>query len=147
MTKIPYEIPAEIRDLTAKSVEEARKAFGSFIEAAHKATAQAGGTANALQSSAKDVSAKALSFTEANLKAAFDHAQKLIQAKDPQEILAHQSEYVKKQLAAMEEHGGTPSGDAYTFSELERMFSDAGFARSEIHPLPPSIEQVVISHK
>ena len=43
--------------------------------------------------------------------------------------------------------GGTPSGDAYTFSELERMFSNAGFARSEIHPLPPSIEQVVISHK
>jgi len=37
--------------------------------------------------------------------------------------------------------------DAYTFSELERMFSNAGFARSEIHPLPPSIEQVVISHK
>ncbi len=27
-----------------------------------------------------------------------------VQAKDPQEILAHQSEYVKKQLAAMEEH-------------------------------------------
>jgi phasin len=104
MSKIPYEIPAEIRDLTAKSVEEARKAFGSFIEAAHKATAQAEGTTNALQSRAKDVSAKALSFTEANLKAAFDHAQKLIQAKDHQEILAHQSEYVKKQLAAMEEH-------------------------------------------
>ena len=35
---------------------------------------------------------------------------------------------------------GTPSGDAYTFSELERMFSNAGFARSEIYPLPPSIE-------
>ena len=43
--------------------------------------------------------------------------------------------------------GGTPSGDAYTFSELERMFINAGFARSEIHPLPPSIEQVVISQK
>ena len=55
---------------------EARQAFESFIEAAHKATAQAEGTANALQSSA---SAKALNFTEANLKAAFDHAQKLIQ--------------------------------------------------------------------
>lgn len=104
MTKIPYEIPAEIRDMTAKTVEEARKAFGSFIEAAHKATVQAEDTASALQSSAKDVSAKALSFTEANLQAAFDHAQKLIHAKDPQEILAHQSEYVKKQLAAMEEH-------------------------------------------
>ena len=104
MNKIPAEIPAEIRDLTAKSVEEARKAFESFIAAAHKAAAQAEGTANALQSSAKEASAKALSFTEANMKAVFDHAQKLIQAKNPQEILAHQSEYVKKQLAAMEDH-------------------------------------------
>jgi ubiquinone/menaquinone biosynthesis C-methylase UbiE len=43
--------------------------------------------------------------------------------------------------------GGTPSGDAYTFSELARMFSNADFIRSEIHPLPPSIEQVVISYK
>ncbi|MGH6839569.1 MAG: phasin [Methylocella sp.] len=104
MTKTPSEIPAEIRDLTAKSVEEARKAFEIFIAAAHKATAQAEGTATSLQSSAKDASAKALSFTEANMKAAFDHAQKLVQAKNPQEILAHQSEYVQKQLAAMEEH-------------------------------------------
>jgi phasin len=100
MTKIPD----EVRELTAKSVEEARKAFESFIEATHKATAQVEGTANALQTSAKEASAKALSFTEANVKAAFDHAQKLIQAKDPQEILAHQSEYVKKQLATIEAH-------------------------------------------
>lgn len=104
MSKIPYEIPPEIRDLTAKSVDEARKAFSNFIEAAHKATAQAEDAANALQSSAKEATTKALSFTEANVKAAFDHAQKLIQAKDPQEFLAHQSEYVKKQIAAMEEH-------------------------------------------
>ena len=41
----------------------------------------------------------------------------------------------------------TPSGDAYTFSELERMFSNAGFSRSTLHPLPPTIEQVVISEK
>jgi ubiquinone/menaquinone biosynthesis C-methylase UbiE len=43
--------------------------------------------------------------------------------------------------------GSTPSGDAYTFGELERMFANAGFSRSEIHQLPPSIQQVVISHK
>ena len=104
MTENPYEIPAQIRDLTGKSIEEARKAFESFIEAAQKATAQAEDTASALQSSAKEVSAKALSFTEAHVKAAFDHAQKLIHTKDPQEFLAHQSEYVKAQLAAMQEH-------------------------------------------
>ncbi len=43
--------------------------------------------------------------------------------------------------------GSTPSGDAYTFSELERMFANAGFARNELHQLPPSIQQVVISQK
>jgi ubiquinone/menaquinone biosynthesis C-methylase UbiE len=43
--------------------------------------------------------------------------------------------------------GSTPSGDAYTFLEFERMFHNAGFARSQFHPLPPSMQQVVISYK
>jgi len=43
--------------------------------------------------------------------------------------------------------GTTPSGDAYTFSEYERMFRNAGFKASELHPLPPTPEQVVISKK
>src|SRR5689334_218081 len=42
---------------------------------------------------------------------------------------------------------GTPSGDAYTFAELERMFTNAGFSHSTLHPLPPTIQQVVISEK
>jgi ubiquinone/menaquinone biosynthesis C-methylase UbiE len=41
----------------------------------------------------------------------------------------------------------TPSGDAYTFAELERMFANAGFSRSTFHPLPPTIQQVIISEK
>jgi ubiquinone/menaquinone biosynthesis C-methylase UbiE len=43
--------------------------------------------------------------------------------------------------------GSTPSGDAYTFRELEQMLANAGFKRSELHQLPPSIQQVVISEK
>jgi ubiquinone/menaquinone biosynthesis C-methylase UbiE len=42
---------------------------------------------------------------------------------------------------------GTPSGDAYTFAELERMFANAGFSRSTLHALPPTFQQVVISEK
>ena len=42
---------------------------------------------------------------------------------------------------------GTPSGDAYTFAELEQMFTNSGFSRSTLHPLPPTIQQVVISEK
>ena len=47
---------------------------------------------------------------------------------------------------SMQMLGGTPSGDAYTFVELEQMFQNAGFTRSEMHELPPSIERVIISH-
>lgn len=43
--------------------------------------------------------------------------------------------------------GTTPSGDAYTFSEFDQMFRNTGFSSSELHPLPPTFQQVVISHK
>jgi 2-polyprenyl-3-methyl-5-hydroxy-6-metoxy-1,4-benzoquinol methylase len=43
--------------------------------------------------------------------------------------------------------GTTPSGDAYTFSEFDQMFRNAGFSSNEVHPLPPTFQQVVISHK
>jgi SAM-dependent methyltransferase len=43
--------------------------------------------------------------------------------------------------------GGTSGGDAYTFAELESMFRNAGFARSELHAIAPSPETVVVSYK
>jgi hypothetical protein len=43
--------------------------------------------------------------------------------------------------------GSTARGDAYTFSDMERMFANAGFSRSELHMLPPAINQVVTSYK
>lgn len=43
--------------------------------------------------------------------------------------------------------GSTPGGDAYTFSELERMFKNAGFAKNELHPLEATPEHLVISYK
>jgi len=42
---------------------------------------------------------------------------------------------------------GTPGGDAYPFSEYERMFRNAGFATSELHPLPPTFFRVVLAVK
>lgn len=41
----------------------------------------------------------------------------------------------------------TGSGDAYTYGELTKMFHNAGFARSECHPLPATPHTVVISYK
>jgi SAM-dependent methyltransferase len=41
--------------------------------------------------------------------------------------------------------GGTPGGDAYTFPELESMFRNAGFSRSEPHQLPATPETLIVS--
>jgi 2-polyprenyl-3-methyl-5-hydroxy-6-metoxy-1,4-benzoquinol methylase len=41
----------------------------------------------------------------------------------------------------------TPAGDAYTFSELEKMFRNAGFARNEMRELAPVAQRLVVSYK
>ena len=41
----------------------------------------------------------------------------------------------------------TDSGDAYTFSEYEKMFRNAGFAKSTLHPVPEMPQQVIVSEK
>ena len=41
----------------------------------------------------------------------------------------------------------TPNGDAYTFAEYQSMLKNAGFASSELHPLPPTVQQVVIGQR
>jgi ubiquinone/menaquinone biosynthesis C-methylase UbiE len=37
----------------------------------------------------------------------------------------------------------TTSGDAYTFSQYQQMLGDAGFRNIALHPLPPTLHQVV----
>ncbi len=41
----------------------------------------------------------------------------------------------------------TPAGDAYTFSEHQRMLRNAGYSSVENHPLPPTFFNVVIGTK
>jgi len=97
-----YEIPPEMRDFAERSVAQARKAFEGFMGAFHKTAGSGDGPAIPALSGAKDVSLKAVSFAETNVNAAFDLAEKLVHAKDLQEVLAIQSEYVKAQLAAIQ---------------------------------------------
>ena len=41
----------------------------------------------------------------------------------------------------------TDAGDAYTFSEYEKMFRNAGFGNTTLHPAPEMPQQVLISEK
>ena len=102
MSNSPFEIPNELRDFAERSVEQARKAFEGFLTVAQRASGVAGDATNTSQTGAKSVSAHVLTYTEQNVNAAFDLAHKLVKAKDPQEALALQSEYMKAQLAALQ---------------------------------------------
>lgn len=97
-----YQVPNEVRDFAEKSVEQARKAFEGFAGAAQKALSSAADLP-ITPPGATDIGVKALSFAEANVNAAFDLAQKLVHAKDPQEVLQLQSEFVKAQMNAIQE--------------------------------------------
>ena len=98
-----FEIPAEMREMAEKSVDQARKAFEGFFGAAQKAVGHADSTASTMQTSARAISDKAVTFAEQNMRSAFDYAQKVVRAHDMQELLALQSDYVKTQISAMQE--------------------------------------------
>ena len=93
------QIPAEVRDLAEKCVEQARSAFEAFTGAAQKAISSVDAT---LPVAAKEGSGKAYSYAEASMKATFDLAQKLIRAKDAQEALQLQTDFMKAQMEAVQ---------------------------------------------
>ena len=96
-----YEIPNEMRDFAEKSVEQARKAFDGFIGAASKAAA-AETQATVASASSREVAQKTISYTEQNIAASFDFAQKVVRAKNLQELMQVQAEFVKKQAEALQ---------------------------------------------
>jgi phasin len=98
-----YEVPSEMRDFAEKSVEQARKAFEGFMGAAQKAAGAMDAAPFPVPAQMKDLGAKAMTFAETNVKAAFDLAQKLVHARDMQEVLALQSEYVRAQMSSIQE--------------------------------------------
>jgi len=98
----PYEIPTEMRDFAEKSVEQARKAIDGFMSAAQKTVDTFEGSANTVQASAKDATRKTFTYAEQNLAAAFDLAQRMVRAKDMQEAMQIQAEFVRNQFEAMQ---------------------------------------------
>lgn len=98
-----FEIPAEVRDMAEKSVEQAKKAFDGFVGAAHQAVSTAESQAAAAQASAKDMSAKAVSYVEKNIESAFSFASSVVKAKDVNELMALQNDFVKAQIATLTE--------------------------------------------
>ena len=97
-----FDVPTQMRQFAEQSVEQAKKAMDGFLSAAHKTAASLETQANTAQSGAKDVREKVMSFAEQNVANSFDFAQKLVRARDVQEMLLLQQEFLKAQMQAMQ---------------------------------------------
>jgi phasin len=98
-----FEVPPELRTFAEKSVEQARQAFDGFISAAHHAMSAFEGQAETARKGARDVTEKAMTFAERNMASAFAFAQDLVRARDLQEVLRLQADYIRRQMETMTE--------------------------------------------
>jgi phasin len=111
-----FEIPAEMRAFAEKSVAQAKLAFDSFISAAQQAVNTAETHAATTRVGAKEAGDLAMQFAERNIASSFDFAQRLLQAKDPQEVAKLHAEYVKNQVATLTEQAKELSKQAAKIS-------------------------------
>ena len=86
------EIPASIREFSEMSIAQTEKAFDAFINAVNKSVAT-------MPDPAAEISKKALSFAEQNIRTTIDHTRKLIHAKDLRESARLQAEFLLVQFS------------------------------------------------
>jgi phasin len=98
-----FEIPSEMRAFAEKSVEQARQAFDGFISAAHGAVNAFEGQAETARKSTKDVTQRAMTFAEQNVASSFELAEQLVRAKDVQEVMKLQADFIKNQMQVLSE--------------------------------------------
>ena len=102
--KMTMEVPPQVRDFAVKSVDQAERAISSFMESASKSVAIVPSLPM------NDAAQQALAITEKNLKAAFEHARKLMNAKDINEVMQLQTEFLRNQFGIATEQSKQMSG-------------------------------------
>lgn len=112
-----FEIPQQLRDLAERNVEQARSAYGQFMDAMVKATAMWIGAmpSNEMTSGFKVVQERAVRFAKQNGEACFALASEIANAKDVQDVFAIQSRYAQTQMQAF----------ALQAQELGRLMTEA----------------------
>ena len=110
-----FEIPQQLRELAQKNVEQARAAYGQFMDAmAQAVSAWSSASSDTVTSAFKAVQDGAIRFAKENAEAGFALANELTKAKDLQDVLRLQSSFAHQASArAWPAHGrGHPQRDA-----------------------------------
>ncbi|HVV40441.1 MAG TPA: phasin [Nitrobacter sp.] len=98
-----FEMPKDVRSMAEAGFEQARKAFETFLGNAQQTASSLEGHGEAVRSSVKDISSKAISYAQQNMTASLDYAEKLVRAKDLSEVMRLHTEYVQSQMKALTE--------------------------------------------
>jgi hypothetical protein len=93
-----FEIPTEMRELAEKNVEEARVAYGQFMEFMSQAINAWSSTGAPEAGNFKALQERAVSFAKDNAERSFSLASDLANAKDMQDVVTLQSRYVQTQM-------------------------------------------------
>jgi phasin len=93
-----FEIPTEMRRIAETSVAQAKQAFEGFMTAAQQAVSRTESQTAAAHAGAIDASRKAMAFASQNMAASFAFAQKLAQARDVEEVMRLQADFLRSQM-------------------------------------------------
>src|SRR5262249_1442078 len=98
----PFQIPEQLRELAERSVDQARAAYGQFMDAILNAQSRwaSGLLTRRLRSGFKDIQELAIKFARQNADANFALATDLAKAKDIAEVLAIQNRFAQSQMQA-----------------------------------------------
>ena len=110
--KMMMEVPSQVREMALNSVNQAEAAMSSFMQSAGKSV-------DAVPAPMGNVAKQAFALSEKNLKASFDHARNLMQAKDIGEIIKLQSEFLRSQFEVATEQFKQITGSAAAARDTE----------------------------
>jgi phasin len=97
--KPSMEIPAAVREIAERNVEQTRSAYGQFLTLAHQAQDLMMKSQGEAMRSALEVQSKAMRYAEQNVDASFRFASDLAQARDMKEYAEIQTRYAQTQVA------------------------------------------------
>lgn len=90
------DMPESMRSMMKASIDQARKAFESFISASQQAMASFDTPSTPAMDGLKQLNEKIAEYTRANADANFRYAMKLADAKQVNEVMEMQNNYVRE---------------------------------------------------
>src|SRR5712672_4280745 len=91
----------KMREMAQTTLDKAKDAVSKYMAESQKLREKTDSGVRATYSTAKAMNDKAVAFAEANVAAGFELAQRLLQAKDPQEMGTIYQNHLKEQMEKM----------------------------------------------